>query len=95
MQETLLALACGIQVVFFNEHEITNKSQFEEKIEQYDNCYIFQTPTKLENYIENSSTKKFLQHIRTFIVGGEIFSPRLFELIQYYNNNTFHYCPDV
>jgi thioester reductase-like protein len=92
MQETLLALACGIKVVFFSEQEITDQAKFEARIEQYNNCYLFQTPTRLESHIKNSRTKGFLKHIRTFIVGGEVFPPSLFELINQYNdnNNTFN-----
>jgi non-ribosomal peptide synthetase component F len=87
MQETLLALICGIKVVFFNENELSNPNDFEARIEQYENCYLFQTPTRLESYIKSSPTKMFLLHIRTFIVGGEVFPLSLFELIHRYNNN--------
>jgi len=90
MQETLVALACGIKVVFFSEQELGSQSEFEAKIEQYENCYLFQTPTRLESHIKSSKTKKFLRHIRTFIVGGEVFPVGLFELIHRYNINTFN-----
>jgi amino acid adenylation domain-containing protein/thioester reductase-like protein len=86
MQETMLALACGIQVVFFNEQEINDQRLFESRVEQHENCYLFQTPTRLESYIKNSLTKRFMKHIRTFNIGGEVFSSALYDLIQQYNN---------
>ncbi|MDR2569488.1 MAG: AMP-binding protein [Oscillospiraceae bacterium] len=90
MQETILALACGIKVVFLNEQELGNQQLFEEKIMQHNNCYLFMTPTKLESYINNSKTKQFMKQIRTFLVGGEVFPPSLYELIHTHKKNNTH-----
>ena len=81
LQETLLALACGIKVVFFSDQEINNQTLFEKKVEEYNKSYIFQTPTKLQNYVQNSLKKKFLFHISSLLVGGEVFSQELYDLI--------------
>lgn len=85
MQESLLSLCWGIKVVYLSDQELSNQTLFETTIEKHTDCYIFQTPTKLESYIANSKTKKFLKHINSFVVGGEAFPKRLFDLICFHN----------
>jgi len=87
LHESLLPLCDGIKVIFFSEEELGNQVLFERKVEQYQNCGIFQTPTKLESNIKNSKTKTFLKHINAFYIGGEVFTKNLYELITAHNNN--------
>lgn len=48
---------------------------------------MFQTPTKLQSYIGNSKTKKFLSKISSFVIGGEVFPKELYNAIRMYNTD--------
>ena len=87
IQETIVALCNDITVVLCTDNEITNQNSFEAIISQYNNSFLFQTPTKLLSYIRNSKNKEFIKHISCFVIGGEIFPDDLFNLISEYNSD--------
>ena len=42
---------------------------------------FFSTPTKLTAYIKQSKTREFMKKIRSLIVGGEVFTDELYDLL--------------
>ncbi|MGN0621073.1 MAG: amino acid adenylation domain-containing protein [Porcipelethomonas sp.] len=87
IQETIVALCNDTTVVLCTDNEMTNQNSFETIIRQYNNSFLFQTPTKLLSYIRNSRDKEFIKHISCFVIGGEIFPDELFNLISEYNSD--------
>ena len=80
--DSVLSIAQGKQLVLANEDEIYNQILFERLFEHSDSNMFFSTPTKIENYIESSNDKKYLSKIKSFVIGGEVFSEHLLELIK-------------
>lgn len=81
MQDTLLSLALGKKVVLASNDQIFNQAEFEKMFENEENVMFFSTPTKLMSYIKGSETAAFLKKIRSLIVGGEVFTDELYDLI--------------
>ncbi len=80
--DSILAMAQGCQVVLAQEDDIYNQTGFEKLFTYSEHNMFFSTPTKLENYITNSENRKFLKNIKSFVVGGEVFSEQLLQLIK-------------
>lgn len=87
IQETLVSLCRQVPIILLNEAQTTNQNMFENMVEKYKDSFLFQTPTKLQNYIRNSRTKKFLSQIASLIIGGEVFPQELYDAIRTYNPN--------
>ncbi len=87
IQETVVALCNAVSIILLNEDEMTNQGKFEEKLRQYSGSFLFQTPTKLLNYIQNSEKSDFLETIESFVLGGEVFPRELYEKIHSQNCN--------
>ena len=81
MQDTLLSLALGKKLILASNDQIYNQAEFEKMFENEDNIMFFSTPTKLTAYIKQSETCLFLQKIISLIVGGEVFSDELYDLL--------------
>ncbi len=81
MQDTLLSLALGKKVILASNDQIYNQSEFEKMFENEENVMFFSTPTKLTSYIKQSKTAGFLKKITSLIVGGEVFTDELYDLI--------------
>ena len=81
MQDSLLPLSLGKEVLLASNEQIYNQIEFEKMFDRTKDILFFSTPTKLENYITSSITGRFLTKIRTLLVGGEIFSEQLYNLI--------------
>ncbi|MGN0613443.1 MAG: amino acid adenylation domain-containing protein, partial [Porcipelethomonas sp.] len=80
--ETIVALCNNTSVVLLNENQITKQADFECITEKYSGSFMFHTPTKLLNYIRNShNSGAFLKHIKSFVLGGEVFSEELYSKI--------------
>lgn len=92
-QETLAALCSELPIVLLSEEQITNQGEFEKVYESYDHSFSFFTPTKIESYIKNSLSKKFLKHIDTFCLGGETISRELVKTLYCNNNILYGYGP--
>ena len=82
--DTVLSISLGVKTILSSEEEIYNQSALEKQFEKTERAMFFATPTKLKNYIVQSKTKEFLKHIAVFIVGGEVFSEELHDLISLY-----------
>ena len=85
--ETIVPLCRQVPVILLSEIQ-SNQNEFEKVVEKYNDSFLFQTPTKLQSYIRNSSTKKFLLKIASFVIGGEVFPQELYDTIQIYNPNS-------
>lgn len=81
MQDTLLSLALGKKVVLASNEQIYNQVEFEKMFENEENVMFFSTPTKLQSYIKGSEKADFLLKIRSLIVGGEVFTDELYDLL--------------
>ncbi len=80
--DSILTLAHGIKLILASENEIYNQTNFEALFKHSDNNMFFSTPTKIENYIDNSTDKEYLRKIKSFVIGGEIFSDALLSKIK-------------
>jgi len=85
--DTIFALVTGTTCVLANEEQMYNQTCFENMMAKYDNCLFWATPTKITNYINNSSTGDFFKHINCYVVGGEILKPELLDRIRGLNPN--------
>ncbi len=85
--DTIVPLCIGVPTKILKQEEIFNQELFECGFNDIKNAFFFSTPTKLKHYIENSKTGEFIKHISTFVLGGEVFTQELFDLIRQYNNN--------
>ena len=81
MQDTLLSILLGNKVILASNEQIYNQTEFEKLFENEENVMFFATPTKLMSYIKQSKTADFLNKIRSLIVGGEVFTDELYDLI--------------
>ena len=84
VMDSVLSVAQGCKVVLASEEEIFNQAKFEELFIHSERNMFFSTPTKIESYIINSDTKTFMASIGSFVIGGEVFSGHLLELISTY-----------
>ncbi len=82
VMDSVLSVAQGKQVVLASENEIYNQALFEKLFDHCENNMFFSTPTKIENYIKSSNDKTYLSRIKNFVIGGEVFSEHLVELIK-------------
>lgn len=80
--DSVLSLAQGKKLVLANEDEIYNQALFEKLFEHSDSIMFFSTPTKIENYIENSINKTSFSKINSFVIGGEVFTEHLLDIIK-------------
>lgn len=83
--ETVVALCNGIKVALYNEEQISSQELFEMTTEQHDRSFLFQTPTKIANFIRNSTSKEFIKRIKSYVIGGEVFPRELAETIKMFN----------
>ena len=81
IQETIVALCNEVPVVLLSEDEITKQDKLEYVLMQYQNSFMFQTPTKLLSYIRNCINNEFINTIKSFVLGGEVFPSELYEKI--------------
>lgn len=81
MQDSLLSAVFGKKIILASNEQIFNQFEFERMFEDEENIMFFSTPTKLLSYIKQSKTADFLKKIRTLIVGGEVFTDELYDLI--------------
>ena len=81
MQDSLLSLAYGKKVVLASNDQIFNQHEFEKLFESENHVMFFSTPTKLTAYIKQSKTREFMKKIRSLIVGGEVFTDELYDLL--------------
>ena len=81
MQDSLLSLALGKKLILASNDQIYNQAEFEKMFENENNVMFFSTPTKLTAYIKQSATCDFLRKIVSLIVGGEVFTDELYDLI--------------
>ena len=88
VMESVLSVSQGKQVVLASEDEIYNHSKFESLFNHSEHNMFFSTPTKIENYIENSENKHYLSKIKSYVIGGEVFSEHLLNLIYKYSPNS-------
>lgn len=84
IQETVVSLCRQVPVVLLSEAQ-ANQNEFEAVVGKYKDSFLFQTPTKLQNYIKNSKTKEFLSRIASIVIGGEVFPQELYSAIRTYN----------
>ena len=85
IMDSVLAISYGKPLYLMNSDEMFNQNKFENVFKNISNAMFFSTPTKLKSYIDNSSNKEFVKSIKSFVLGGEIFTEDLFDLI---NENT-------
>ena len=88
VMDSILSVAQGKRVVLASEDGIYNQYLFEKLFEHSENNMFFSTPTKIENYIESSNDKTYLSRIKSFVIGGEVFSEHLLELIKEVSQNS-------
>ncbi len=81
MQDSLLSCALGKKIILASNEQIFNQTEFEKMFEDENNVMFFATPTKLTSYIKQSKTASFLTKIRSLIVGGEVFTNELYNLL--------------
>ena len=79
--DTILSVAQGVQLVLSDENEIYSQNDFEKLFLYSKSNMFFSTPTKIENYIDNSINFSYLDRIKSFIIGGEIFNESLLNRI--------------
>ena len=81
MQDTIMSVAFGVKTILSSEEQIYNQIEFEKLFLLTRSALFFSTPTKLKQYIIGSATKEFLKHIGVLIIGGEVFTEDLYNLI--------------
>jgi len=82
IMDSVLSVAQGKQVILASEDEIYNQAKFESLFEHSEHNMLFSTPTKIENYIVNRQNKSCFARVKSFVVGGEVFSEHLLDLIK-------------
>lgn len=85
VMDSILSVVQGKPVVLASEDEIYNHSKFERLFDHSEHNMFFSTPTKIENYIKNSKDKRYLSKIKSYVIGGEVFSEHLLNLIYKYS----------
>lgn len=90
IQDTIMSIAFGVKTVLSNEEQIYNQIEFEKLFLNLNSVLFFATPTKIKQYIAGSITKDFLKHIGVLIIGGEVFTDELYNLI--INNSDISNC---
>ncbi len=82
--DSVLSISQGRRLILASEDEIYNQAKFERLFSLFDDNMFFSTPTKIEYYIDGSSDKKYLKRIKSFVIGGEVFSQALLNKIEKY-----------
>ena len=91
MLDSILPLVLGKKLILASNEQIYNQFEFEKMFENENNVMFFSTPTKLISYIKQSKTCDFLQKITSLIVGGEVFTDELYDLlIEKMNHGNVH-----
>lgn len=85
IMDSVLAISYGKPLYLMSNDEMFNQNKFEKVFKNISKAMFFSTPTKLKSYIDNSTNKEFVKNIKSFVLGGEIFTEDLFDLI---NENT-------
>ena len=81
IMDSVLAISYGKQLYLMSNDEMYNQNKFEKAFKNIPDAMFFSTPTKLKSYIDNSQDKEFVKKIKSFVLGGEIFTEELYELI--------------
>ncbi len=79
--DTIFALLFGNTCVLASETEQFVQKDFEAMMSKYKNCLFWATPTKMQNYIDNSPTKAFMKNINCYIVGGEVVTEQFIQKV--------------
>lgn len=85
--DTIFPLVAGVTCIVADEEQQFNQVAFESMMKKYKNCLFWATPTKMSNYINNSSSGDFFESINCYVVGGEILKPELLDTIRKLNKN--------
>ena len=80
--ESILSITQGKRLILACENEIYNYHNFEKLFDYSQNNMFFSTPTKIKNYILNCENSSCFSIIRNYIIGGEIFSEQLYNMIK-------------
>ena len=80
VMDTVLSVCKGKPIIFASEDQIFILSEFEKLFTHSDKNMLFSTPTKISNYIR-SSKNNFLKSVKSLVIGGEVFTNELKELI--------------
>ena len=80
--DSIFALVSGVTCILASEEQQFEQDSFEQMMAAYNNCLFWATPTKIENYINNSRDGVFFKHINCYIVGGEVLKPELLDRIR-------------
>ena len=87
-QDSILSIAQECQLVLSSKDEIYNQAEFERLFSHSSRNMFFSTPTKMEHYIDGSIDISYLSRIKSFVLGGEVFSEALLEKIRKYSPNS-------
>ncbi len=85
--DTMFALLFGNTCVLASEAQQFVQLEFEAMMAKYKNCLFWATPTKMQNYIDNSPTKDFMKNINCYIVGGEVVTDKFIKKVASHNEN--------
>ncbi len=86
--DIFLPLSNGLPVILASEDECMDQIKLEKLLENNPNCYLFMTPTRLMELLKNRINQKIMENVSMMIVGGEIFSGELYQLIRASGKNT-------
>lgn len=84
--ESFFPLTQGIKVVMGSEEEINNLQSLYELIESKKVEAIQITPSRLKMLLQNLDGNQNLNQVKIFMIGGEIFTPDLFEYLKQKTN---------
>lgn len=88
VMDSIITVALGLRVVLASEVQIYNQAELETLFDYSDSNLFFSTPTKIENYIDNSIDKKYLSKVKSFVIGGEVFGNSLLKKIKHNSENS-------
>ena len=86
MVELFSCILLGRTLYLLNEEEQRNPSLVSNCIIKNKIEFLITTPTKMELLLSNNETAKCLKQLKGFQLGGEVFTPLLYEKLKKYTN---------
>ena len=89
-QEIMGSLLNGIPVVFANDTEYKNPIEMMDLIERTGANVYVATPSRLLQYLEIEAMQETMYGLKAYLIGGEAFPPRLYDLLSKNSNGKIY-----